>query len=216
MCRNCVPEWLPAIKASRQHLVYRKGETLFKENEPVNGMFFVETGSVKVHKQWGDKELIIRIAKHGEIAGHRGLGADLVYPVSATALEPVTVCFLDMAFFTATLKVNPGFLYELMMFFASELKESERRMRNLAHMPAKGRLAQAIINLEEKFGVNELGQIRLSLSKQDIAYYAGTAYETIFRMLQDLTEEGLLKVEGKEISILQPLKLRELTMSDSQ
>jgi CRP/FNR family transcriptional regulator len=35
-----------------------------------------------------------------------------------------------------------------MMFFAEELKVSERRMRNLAHMPVKGRVAQAILSLQ--------------------------------------------------------------------
>jgi CRP/FNR family transcriptional regulator len=211
MCQNSLPEWRPAILANRRHQVYKKGETIFKEGEPVNGMFFVDSGVVKVHKQWGDKELIVRIAKPGDIVGHRGLGSDLIYPVSATALEPVTICYIDLAFFNATLKVNPGFMYELMMFFASELKESERRMRNLAHMPAKGRLAQAVLALKEKFGVTEQGHIGLSLSKQDLASYAGTTYETIFRMLQELTEDGLLKVEGKEITILEPARLTELT-----
>lgn len=211
MCRNCLPEWRPAILANRRLQLYKKGETIFQEGEAVNGMFFVDKGIVKVHKQWGDKELIVRIAKEGDIVGHRGLGADLVYPVSATALDAVTICYIDMAFFTASLKVNPGFLYELMLFFASELKESERRMRNLAHMPAKGRLAQAVIALKEKFGLNEEGHIGLSLSKQDLASYAGTTYETIFRMLQELTEEGLLKSEGKDITILEPERLKELT-----
>jgi CRP/FNR family transcriptional regulator len=197
---------------NRKHQLYKKGETIFKEGEPVNGMFFVDSGVVKVHKQWGDKELIVRIAKQGDIVGHRGLGSDLVYPVSATALEQVTICYIDMAFFMATLKVNPGFLYQLMMFFASELKESERRMRNLAHMPAKGRLAQALLALTEKFGVNEQGQIGLPLSKQDLASYAGTTYETVFRMLQELTEDGMLKVDGKEITILEQDRLTELTL----
>ena len=213
MCRNCLPEWWPAILGNRQQQAFKKGELIFKENEPVEGMFFVESGIVKVHKQWGDKELIVRIAKKGDIVGHRGLGSDLVYPVSSTALEPVTICYIDMAFFTASLKVNPGFLYQLMLFFASELKESERRMRNLAHMPAKGRLAQALLALQEKFGKNEKGQVGLSLSKQDLASYAGTTYETIFRMLQELSEEGLLKAEGKEITILDPEGLTQLSVA---
>ena len=150
MCRHCLTEWLPAIEANRTNTDYKKGQLIFKEGDKVDGMFFVYSGSVKVHKQWGDdKELIIRIAKKGDIVGHRGLGADTIYPVSGTALEPVTVCFIDLAFFTSTLKVNTAFLYELMLFFASELKVSERKMRDLAHMPVKGSLAQALISLKE-------------------------------------------------------------------
>ena len=216
MCRLCLKEWLPAIEANRTNIDYKKGELIFKEGEKVSGMFFVFSGSVKVHKQWGgDKELIIRIAKKGDIVGHRGLGADTVYPVSGTALEPVTVCFIDIAFFTATLKVNSEFLYELMLFFAAELKVSERKMRNLAHMPVKGRLAQALISLHEKFGTGENGLISISLSRQDLASFAGTTYETVFRMMNELVEEKLVRVEGKDIVIMDNERLLKLTESGS-
>ena len=212
MCRLTMQEWLPVLENNRINIDYKKGELIFKEGEPVNGMYFIYKGSVKVHKRWGgDKELIIRIAGKGDIVGHRGLGADTIYPVSGTALEPVTVCFIDMAFFTATLKVNQGFLYELMLFFAAELKVSERRMRNLAHMPVKGRLALAILTLAEKFGANDSGMVNISLSRQDLASYIGTTYETVFRMMQELVEENLVKAEGKDISIVNKEGLVKLT-----
>ncbi len=78
-----------------------------------------------------DKELIVRFAKRWTIVGHRGLGSDIFFPVSATALERTSVCFIEKEFFDSTVKVNHNFLYELMMFFAAELKESEKNMRNL-------------------------------------------------------------------------------------
>ncbi len=213
MCRFCLKEWVPAIMANRKNMNFKKGELIFKEGEPVEGMYFVYSGSVKVHKHWGtDKELIVRIAGKGDIVGHRGLGADTIYPVSGTALEPVAVCFIDSAFFTATLKVNNEFLYQLMLFFAGELKISERKMRNLAHMPVKGRLALAILSLKEKFGEIENGIIDISLSKQDLASFTGTTYETVFRMMQELIEEKLVKVDGKKISVTNEKGLEALTV----
>jgi len=207
-------EWIPAIDASRKNFHYKKGEVLVNEGEEMKGIFFTHEGTVKVHKQWGDKELILRFSKKGAIAGHRGLGGDLVYPVSATALEPVTVCYVDLDFFKATMRVNHDFTYELLMFFASELKESERNMRNLVHMPVKGRIAQALFTLKEKFGSKEDGSIDIELSRQDFASFVGTTYETVFRMLNDLTENKLLKVDGKNITILNAEKLMELTKSN--
>ena len=56
--------------------------------------------------------------------GHRGLGEDPTYPVSATVLEPGQVCYISMDFFHATLKVNPGLAIKLLLFFADELRES--------------------------------------------------------------------------------------------
>jgi CRP/FNR family transcriptional regulator len=93
-----------------------------------------------------------------------------VYPVSGTAIEPTTACFVELDFFQASLKVNHELLYELMQFFATELKESKRNMRNLAHMPVKGRIAQALLTLEEKFGTTENGFLNSTLIRQDIAF----------------------------------------------
>ena len=212
MCRLCLKEWLPAIDANRESYHFKKGELLFREGDKVNGIYFVYSGKVKVHKHWGEeKELIVRIARQGDIVGHRGLGKDIYYPVSGTALEPVNACFIDLDFFTSTLKINHDFIFELLLFFAGELKESEKNMRNLAHMPVKGRVAQAILNLQNKFGVNEEGMIDLTLSRQDLASFAGTTYETVFRIINELTNDGIIRLEGKDIAIVEIEKLKELT-----
>ena len=203
MCQGCQHEWLMAIDANRKMLHFRKGDLLFKEGDRVTGMYFIYSGLVKVHKQWGEeKELIVRFAKQGAIVGHRGLGADTIYPVSATALSPTDICFVDLDIFTATLKVNTGYLFELMMFFAAELKESEKRMRNLAHMNTKGRIGQALLTLQKKFGNDTDGFIDIEISRQDLASYSGTTYETLFKMLNELAEENSIIVNGKKVQIL--------------
>lgn len=199
------------MAANRKNFHFKKGELLFNEGDELKGVYFINEGMVKVHKQWGDKELILRFARKGAIAGHRGLGGDMLYPVSATALEPVNVCYVDLDFFKSTMQVNHGFMYELLMFFAGELKESERNMRNLVHMPVKGRIAQALFTLKEKFGVKEDGSVDIELSRQDFASFVGTTYETVFRMLNELVESKLLKVDGKSITIPDEEKLLELT-----
>jgi len=213
LCKQCLPEWIPAVDAHRKSFYYKKGEMIFEEGDEVKGIYFVYSGKVKVHKRWGDqKELIIRFAQKGDVLGHRGLGHHTVhYPISATAIEPVQVCFIDLAFFQSTLKVNYDFTYHLLLFFADELQESERKMRNLAHMQVKGRIAQALLALEEKFGVGENGFIDVSLSRQDLASFAGTTYETVFRIINELTEEQSIRTEGKSITLLNIDKLKELT-----
>ena len=203
MCRGCIPEWLNAIDNNRKTFHFKKGELLFNEGGPVSGMYFINSGIVKVHKKWGDgKELILRFANQGAIVGHRGLGSDTIYPVSSTALTDTDVCFVDLDFFMATLKVNPSYLFDLMMFFASELKESEKRMRNLAHMNTKGRIGQALLTLKEKFGIDIDGFINIEISRQDLASYCGTTYETLFKMLNELTDEKSISLNEKKIKII--------------
>jgi CRP-like cAMP-binding protein len=212
LCKLCLKEWNHAVGEHRQNFHYKKGEVLFNEGDKVTGIYFIYEGTVKVHKHWGnEKELIVRFAKKGDIVGHRGLGKENYFPITATTLEPVTVCFIELNFFLASLKVNHDFIYELMMFYARELQESEKNMRNLAHMPVKGRIAQALLTLKNKFGVNEQGFIDLVLTRQDLASFAGTTYETVFRILNELIEENTIVASGKDISIVNSEKLLALT-----
>ena len=212
LCQRCLPEWLPAIQAHRRNLSFKKGELIFPEGEEVTGIYFVYSGTVKVHKKWGtEKELIIRFAQKGDIFGHRGMGHDHQYPISATAIEPVTACYIDLNFFQTTLKVNPDLMYGLLLFFADELQESERKMRNLAHMQVKGRVAQALLSLQEKFGLSPEGFIGLTLSRQDLASLVGATYETVFRIINELEQEQLIRLDGKNISIINAVTLNDYT-----
>ncbi len=209
LCRQTIHSWLPALEANRQCLHFKKGAMIFEEGQEVKGMFFIDRGVVKIHKHWQEeKELILRIASDGDIVGHRGLGNNTIYPVSGTTLEATDICYVELDFFNDTLKVNHDFLYNLMMFFAAELKESEKRMRNLAHMTVKGRVSSAILFLNQKFGSTD-GRLNMTLSRQDFAGYVGATYETVFRMLNELAEEGVIKMAGKEIIILSEHILKE-------
>lgn len=211
LCKFCLNDWKPAIETNKQNTVIKKGQQIFKEGDPVKGIYFVYEGNIKVHKKWdSEKELILRFAQKGDIVGHLGIGSNAVYPVSATALQAAVVCYMDMDFFESSLKVNNDFTIELMRFFADELQASEKRMRDLVNMPVRGRVAQAIINLKNQFGVNIAGYINIEPAKQDLASFAGAAYESLFRTLNDLVDEQVISLSGKSILIKDEPRLLQI------
>ena len=201
-CTNSLPEWLPAIEHVRGTYKFSKGEKLFEEGEPVKGIYFVNSGIVKVHKKWGEeKELILRFATDGEIVGHRGIGIESIFPVSGTAITDVTACFIEIEFFFSSLRVNTDMLYKLMMFFAAELQESERKMRDLVNLSVKERVLKSLHFLEKKFGKTEDGFININISKQDLASFVGTTYETYFRVMNEMLSEGVITTSGKKVKL---------------
>ncbi|MFP5040661.1 Crp/Fnr family transcriptional regulator [Parasediminibacterium sp. JCM 36343] len=217
VCRLSLKEWLPAVEAQRKNIAFKKGEMIFKEGDEVKDIYFVYKGKVKVQKQWGeDKELILRFAGPGDILGHRGMGKEYIYPISATALEPTVLCSMSLDFFKSSLKVNAELTYKLLMFYADELQESEKRMRNLAHMPVKGRVAYALHSLLEKFGISSEGFIDINISRQDIASFAGTTYESAFRVMSEFVQENIIAVEDKNILIKDAKKLLEIADDNSK
>lgn len=212
MCSCSISDWLPAIAAQKKNIEIKKGQQIFTEGDEATHIYFVYSGKVKVHKRWDDeKEIIIRFAKPGDILGHMGLGSDPVYPVSTTAIEPTVICAIGIPFFESTLKVNPEFTYTLMKLFANELQESEKRMRNLVHMPVKERIALALLNLKKQFGVDDHGAINIELTRQDLSSFAAVSYETLFKVSNELLSHGLIEVNGKSVKILDEKTLTALT-----
>lgn len=216
LCQRCLPDWLPAIEAQRINLEVKKGHSIFTENDPVSGIYFVYSGSVKVHKRWDKgKELIIRFGKSGDIIGHLGLGKEPLYPVSATALEPTTLCYLDRAFFESTLKVNPELTYKLMHLFADELQDSRKSMLDFVHMSVKARIAKSFIALKDQFGLDDDSTINLEISRQDLASFAGASYETLFKVVNDLTLNKIVELTGRRIRILDESQLLNIITQDN-
>jgi CRP/FNR family transcriptional regulator len=204
------------IAVKKRTLAIKKGKTLFREGERVEGIFFLYSGAVKIHAPWADgREMIFRFARGGEIVGHRGLwgmGPDgsALYPISATALEDTMACFIPNEFLEASLKANPSLSYTLMHFYAAELQKAEKRMRDLTHMDVKGRVANALLDIEEIFGRGAEGVIAMPFTRQDIAAYAGTTYETVFKFFNELIALGVIVTAGKEIRIALGERLRQL------
>jgi CRP-like cAMP-binding protein len=212
LCSHCSNDWGMAIASHKKNYEVKKGQQIFGEGEPVTRIYFVYSGKIKTHKRWdAEKELIIRFAQPGDILGHMGLGNEPIYPVTTTALENSVICSIDLDFFESSLNVNPRLTYSLMKLFANELQESEKRMRNLVHMPVKERIALALLNLKKQFGVTEEGYIAIELSRQDLSSFAAVAYETLFKVMNEFQQSNLILLNGKNIKLLNEPELKAMT-----
>ena len=202
LCKHSLPQWRSLIANKKSTLKFKKGKRIFSEGDPVHGIFFVYEGSVKVSKNWGEqKELILRFAKEGDVLGHRGFGGDLLYPISATALEDCKVCFIDNDFLELCLIANTSLTYQFMQVYATELQKAEKRMRDLVHRDVKERIVLALFEIAEAFGIGEDDYLALPITRQDIASYAGTTYETVFKFFTALSGKNILTTSGKSIRI---------------
>lgn len=184
---------------------------IFKEKDKINGIYFLNSGAAKVHKLWVDhKELIIRFLKAGDILGHRGLGVSERYPVSATALAESKACFISNSFLEMILRNDHAFTYRLMQFYSFELQKAETRMRDLALMDVKSRISKTLLELLDVFGKNKDQHIAVPVTRQDIAAYSGTTYETVFKFLRVLTASHVISASGKSIRINNESKIRKI------
>lgn len=191
---------------------YKKNQYIFREGNPVQGMYIIYSGKVKVLSTgFNDKAQIIRIARPGYLLGHRGFG-DKFYQISAVAIEDSTICFIEAGIFTKLLKSDPELTYQLMLFYANELRLAESRMKNLAQMTVMEKSAESLLLLIQIFGVRKGNDVVLNtvLTRKDMAELAGLSPEQLTRCFSELREEKIIRIDGKTITILQPQILFKL------
>ena len=201
--KNSISEQHDELYNKKSCLTFSKNQLIFSEGEKVDGIYFIKKGKIKVHKDSDYRGQIIRFAKDGDILGHRGLGGDNFYPVSATAMEDSSICFVEQGMLFKLMQKNPMLSIRMMLFYADELKKTENRLRNMAVMTVRERIAEALLLINETFAKkNGVGTILdVNLSRKDIAEIAGTYSEQASRYLSEFKDEGMIDLIGKKIVI---------------
>ncbi len=203
--RFCSPEWKPVISLNKTTTDYPVGATIFSEGETVSGIYEIYTGKIKLVSNFGiGNERIVSFATNAQMLGYQGLGKNMVYPVSAVALEKSQVTFIPIEIFYKAVMANPDLAMHLILFYAEKLKEADARMRYSSLMSAKEKVALALIFVINAFGFNKDDMTLLSFtpSRKDLASLAGTTYETVIRALSKLEQSKVIHLEAKEIRIL--------------
>lgn len=181
----------------------KKGQQFIIEGAPVNGLFFVLHGKIKVYRTGiNGREQIVRFAKEGEIIGHRGFGTEEYYSIGAIALEDTVLCYFSKEMLQKVLKNDAGFAYDLMLFYANELNRSEAKVKSISQMTVRERVVDSLLYILRKFHTNSQGFLNLTLSRKEYADYAGTTEEQVIRIFSTLRKEKLIVTKGKKVGIL--------------
>jgi CRP-like cAMP-binding protein len=210
--QHCSPEWQDLIRKECVTTTYKPGEDICTEGSPADVLYIVRNGRVKVYSTFHDGSVrILRFARNGQVVGHRGVGADFTYTITATALETTSVDGIPMTLFLNTLKANPSFSFHFMLFMAEELRRSEEQTKNHLDLNVQQRVAKAILAAQRCFGYDPDDDTLLAYtpSRQDLADYAGTSYESTIRALSELQRKKLIRSVGRELRILNRDKLEQ-------
>ena len=172
------------------------------EGAPVNGLFFVLKGKIKVFRTGiNGREQIVRFAKEGEIIGHRGFGTEEHYSIGAIALEDTLLCYFSKNNLQEALLSNSKFAYDFMLFYANELNKSESKVKTISQMTVRERVIDTLLYIHRKFG-SVRGFLNLPLSRKEYADYAGTTEEQVIRIFSTLKREKLITANGRRIGIV--------------
>lgn len=195
---------LEHLRDSFERVSYRRGDILLREGQVVWGLYYIESGKIKLYKMGSDgKEQIIKIAHQGEFLGYTSVLHSTKSNLSAAVLEDAVLTFIPKQDFLELFSHHSSIAQHFTQRLCQDVIEAEQRITTMAYRPVRGRLAEALLSLEKIYEQeDETKESFISLSRQDLASLLGTAKETVIRLLSEFRQELLISTDGHRISVL--------------
>jgi CRP-like cAMP-binding protein len=198
------------IQKASVKLNFKKGESILKQGGKSTHVAYLEKGIVKFNYEIeAGKNLILTIVSAPKILG----GANLFYKdnnlFSLIAVEECDVVLYDAEVMVSVLMDNSRFAMAMYQVASEMFKEAIMNFISLAHKHKEGRIADIIIYLAGN--VYHSHNFQLSLTRREIADFAGCSVENVIMTLSRWQNENYIRSEGKHLEILDIDKLKYIS-----
>jgi CRP/FNR family transcriptional regulator, anaerobic regulatory protein len=191
----------------------RAGAALFLEGTRATHLYVVRVGTFKTIKTAEDGyEQVLAFGGVGEVMGFEGL-CENRQPVAAIALEDSSVFAIPLNDLSSLRQQSPALDRALQTAMSRQLMRVSEMTELMAAVSSEVRLARFIAWWAARMAAHGQSPRRLLLrmSRRDIASLLGIAHETVSRSFSAFVERGLLRVDNREIEVLDPAGLKALT-----
>ncbi len=210
---NLTGEELNDFLAIQKFLVYDKHQTVFYEGKPCYGIYILCAGKVKLTQSSRlGQQRILRIASPGELIEKNGLYNMGRHSFTCETLERSQVNFIEKTDFLNLIKKHNNLALKLINSLSQELELAQEKIGRSTFETARERLAEALLELGEKYGAKKEHEIAIDLylTREELAELSGTSLETAVRLLSSFKREKIVKTDGKKITIINLDKLKQI------
>jgi CRP-like cAMP-binding protein len=198
----------PKIKGyvDKHFIRHDKNDIIYNQSAPVNKVYLISKGKVKVVYYSADgNEIIKAILIKGELFGEKALLGDQVRDEQAIAMTDDTrLCPLSIDKMYELMRNNGRFSLEISKIIGFRLKKMERRLERLLFKDAKTRLIEFIQDLIEEQqpdSSDNIIEIKHFYTHNDIANLIGTTRETVTKLFNQFKQAGILEYSRRSIII---------------
>ncbi len=191
-----------------------KNEFLFREGQPSAGFYVVQHGSVNIHRvNAAGKEHVIHVFRTGDSFAEATLAMPGGYPANARALESTRVLLVQRNEFIALLRRHPELALRLVASMSLRLRLLVGQLDDLTLKDVETRLAHWLLKRCPDPASLTAVDIHLTMTKRVLAAELGTVSETFSRTLARFRDQKLIRVKGRQLTVLSPAKLKQLLVS---
>lgn len=191
---------------------YREGEYIFREGDRFEAIAAVRSGTVKTYvNDIEGREQVLGFFLPGEVIGLSGI-SEARYPSNAVALESVILCRFSFSSMAMLATRMPGVQQQLFRLLSQDINKAALLTGNYS---ADERLAAFLISLSRRYAARGFSpnRFRLTMTRTDVANYLRLASESVSRGLRRLQDVGLVRVERREIELIDRPALESLARS---
>jgi CRP/FNR family transcriptional regulator len=222
MFRGLSSSQLIPIVAIAQIQFFNKGELIFQQGNESTGFFIVKKGRVKVFILSSQgKEQILHIIEEGEHFAEVAALDGQPFPASAAALETVELIFFPRLAFLDLLCQHPDVCINMLSRLSQHLRHLTKVIEELSFKDVTQRLADYLLNLASltsdtsfESSQSQPSVITLDLNKSQLAARLGTIPATLSRTFYRFSSEGLITVEGSQVTLLDCDRLQRFCGQD--
>ena len=190
----------------------QKNQHLYREGDEFQSVFAVRSGSLKAYKTTDDgREQVTGFYFPGEILGMDGISNN-THASSAKSLETAAVCEIPFSSLEKLSTLMPSLQRHFFQLMSREITEDQQLITLLSKNSADERVASLMLSISTRNARRKLSatQFRLPMSRVDIGNYLGLTVETVSRVFSRMQKLDLLRVDNKEIEILDTVRLQEM------
>jgi CRP/FNR family transcriptional regulator len=199
------PEDLNAIAEVTRVKTLDRGEYLFREGQPAQGFYIVQKGGINIHRVNPlGKEQVIQIFRTGDSFAEATLATTSGYPADARAVEDSQVLLVQKEGFLALIKRQAELALRMLAGMSLHLRALVGQIEDLTMKDVESRLAHWLLKRCPDPEASAPAKIELKTTKRVLAAELGTVSETLSRTLADLRARGLVAVQGRTVTVLNP------------
>ncbi|MGH9521797.1 MAG: Crp/Fnr family transcriptional regulator [Terriglobales bacterium] len=190
---------------------YQAGELLFNEGDACAGLFVIESGNVRLFKcSAAGREQVLAIDGPGSSIAELPVFDGGNYPASAAAVNDVSALFVSRQDFHSMCLVHPQVALKVLRIVGKRLRSLVDIIEELSFTTVRSRLISLLLKIAKQQGkTSDAATITLPASNQELAAQIGTVRELVSRNMSRLQAEGLIKIDGREVTIPDIAALRE-------
>ncbi|MDR2469342.1 MAG: Crp/Fnr family transcriptional regulator [Tannerella sp.] len=192
---------------------FKRNELIYREGDEPESMMCLLKGKVRIFKKGvGGRSQIIRMIKPIQYFAYRAYFAREKYLTAASAFEPSTVCIIPMTVVDALIRANTNLAMFFIRQLSSDLGIADERTVNLTQKHIRGRLAEALLFLQECYGLEEDGAtLSIYLSREDLANLSNMTTSNAIRTLSTFVSEHIIALDGRKVRIIDENRLRTIS-----